>query len=65
MYLLYNKVTILNYIDLSEGELCTIKLSFDQIATNNLKPNNKGVIGHNANNQLSNQCYISCMFIGE
>lgn len=64
MFLLYNEGTIITYIQLTAGQTCNMNLSFDQSATDNLKIGNTGVVGNNPGFSLSNNCYITSIFIG-
>lgn len=64
MFLLYNEGTIISYIQLTAGQTCNLTLSFDQSATDNLKINNTGVVGNDPGFSLSNNCYITSVFIG-
>lgn len=64
MFLLYNEGTIISYIQLTAGQICNITLSFDQSAIDNLKVGNTGVVGNNPGFSLSNNCYITSVFIG-
>lgn len=64
MFLLYNEGTIITYIQLTAGQTCNLSLSFDQSDTDNLKIGNTGVVGNDPGFSLSNNCYITSVFIG-